>query len=110
MLRSTKAYGRTHVWKHRAPQLPKPFVPHFPQTVVLANGATFVYRGTSPRSVFRMTRDTTNNPVWNALVAREGEEGEGAAVGRMGRFSRRFADMEGAHEAAGKAQEEETKA
>ena len=91
---STSPYGRTHVWKKRAPKLPKPFVPHFPQRVVLADGSSFVHHTTSPRGVFRMTRDTTNHPVWNALVAREGEEEEGKLVGRMGRFSRKFGGME----------------
>ncbi|EKM52911.1 uncharacterized protein PHACADRAFT_261604 [Phanerochaete carnosa HHB-10118-sp] len=91
---STSPYGRTHVWKKRAPKLPKPFVPHFPQRVVLADGSSFIHHTTSPRGTFRSTRDTTNNPLWNSLVAREGEEEEGKLVGRMGRFSKKFEGME----------------
>lgn len=91
---SRSAYGRTHVWKHRAFKLPKPFVPQFPQRVVLSDGSTFVHYTTSPRSVFKMTRDTRNNPIWNAFVATESEDMQGKATGRMGRYSRKFEGME----------------
>lgn len=91
---STSPYGRTHVWKQRAYKLPKPFVPHFPQRVVLTDGASFVQHGTSPRGVFRLTRDTRSHPVWNALVAAEGEDADAGTAGRMGRFARRFEGME----------------
>lgn len=91
---SVSPYGRTHVWKHRAFKLPKPFVPQFPQRVVLSDGSSFLHRTTSPRSVFKMTRDTRNNPIWNAFVATGGEELEGKATGRMGRYSRKFEGME----------------
>ncbi|GJE86563.1 hypothetical protein PsYK624_026430 [Phanerochaete sordida] len=91
---STSPYGRTHVWRNRDPKLPKPFVPHFPQLVVLADGSSFVQHTTSPRGTFRSTRDTSNNPLWNALIAREGDEEEGRLVGRMGRFSKKFEGME----------------
>lgn len=91
---SRSAYGRTHVWKHRAFKLPKPFVPQFPQRVVLSDGSTFVHSTTSPRSIFKMTRDTRNNPIWNAFVATESEDMQGKATGRMGRYSRKFEGME----------------
>ncbi|GBE87294.1 hypothetical protein BKA93DRAFT_570528 [Sparassis latifolia] len=92
---SSSPYGRTHVWKHRQRKLPNPFVPQFPQRVVRADGSTFIHYTTSPRSVFRLTRDTTNNPLWNAARwTNEGEE-EDLVTGRLGRFNRRFDGMGG---------------
>jgi hypothetical protein len=92
---STSRYGKTHVWRHRPHTLPKPFVPHFPQRVVLADGSSFVHHTPSPRSLFKTTRDATGHPLWNALVAHEGDEADaGGAAGRMGRFARRFGGME----------------
>ncbi|KIP05175.1 hypothetical protein PHLGIDRAFT_92496 [Phlebiopsis gigantea 11061_1 CR5-6] len=91
---SSSPYGRAHVWKHRDFKMPKPFVPQFPQRVVLSDGSSFVHYTTSPRSIFKTTRDTRNNPIWNAFVATEGEDVEAKASGRMGRFSRRFEGMD----------------
>ncbi|KAI0792357.1 hypothetical protein C8Q75DRAFT_731597 [Abortiporus biennis] len=90
---SSSPYGRTHVWKKRDHVLPKPFVPEYPQLVVKSDGSTFTHYTTSPRSVIRLTRDTSNNPVWNpeAYLASSLEEDESA--GRLGRFSRKFADI-----------------
>ncbi len=34
---SSSPYGRTHVWRRRAPKLPNPVVPQFPQRVTLAD-------------------------------------------------------------------------
>ncbi|KAF8881548.1 hypothetical protein CPB85DRAFT_1197927, partial [Mucidula mucida] len=89
---STSPYGRTHVWKRRDPIIPNPVVPKFPQRVILSNGASFTHFTTSPRSLLRLTRDTTNNPIWNTyLWADEGAmEDEANTTGRLGRFNRRF--------------------
>ncbi|KII83789.1 hypothetical protein PLICRDRAFT_72633, partial [Plicaturopsis crispa FD-325 SS-3] len=88
---SSSPYGRTHVWKRRLPTLPPPIVPQFPQLVVRSDGSTFTHWTTSPRSVLRLTRDVTNNPVWNMSAWRAEEaEDEDAATGRLGRFTRRF--------------------
>ncbi|KAI0076420.1 hypothetical protein K474DRAFT_1568143, partial [Panus rudis PR-1116 ss-1] len=89
---SSSPYGRTHVWKHRPPTLPLPFVPKFPQLVVRADGSTYTQYTTSPRSVIRLTRDTSNNPIWNpSFWVGEGKgEEEDAVTGRLGRFRRRF--------------------
>ncbi|KLO18739.1 hypothetical protein SCHPADRAFT_802671, partial [Schizopora paradoxa] len=93
---SSSPYGRTHVWRRRAPKLPNPVVPQFPQRVTLADGSTFVHWTTSPRSSIRLTRDNTNNPIWNPwLEAGNAEDLEGAVTGRMGRFRRRFEDLGG---------------
>ncbi|TCD68985.1 hypothetical protein EIP91_009207 [Steccherinum ochraceum] len=52
---------------------------------------------TSPRSVFRLTRDTTNHPLWNtSSMIGEGDESE--LSGRLGRFNRRFEGLGGSGE------------
>nr|VWP02506.1 DNA repair protein rad18 [Ganoderma boninense] len=56
---------------------------------------TVIHWTTSPRSVIRLTRDTTNNPLWNAARFVGMDEEEDEVTGRMGRFSRRFADLGG---------------
>ncbi|GLB44262.1 hypothetical protein LshimejAT787_1601920 [Lyophyllum shimeji] len=92
---SSSPYGRTHVWKRRAPALPNPVVPKFPQLVIRSDGTSFTHWTTSPRSTIRLTRDTTNNPVWNtgAWSDDRGVEEESAMTGRLGRFNRRFEEL-----------------
>ena len=92
---SSSPYGRTHVWKHRPHELPKPFVPQFPQRVVRADGSTFTHYTTSPRSDIRLARDTTNNPLWNAARLSGETEEEDLVTGRLGRFNRRFDGLGG---------------
>ena len=89
---SSSPYGRTHVWRRRRPTLPNPVVPKYPQLVIRADGTSFTHWTTSPRSRIRLTRDTTNNPVWNThLWLRDSTlEDEANLTGRMGRFRRRF--------------------
>ncbi|KAK0476057.1 hypothetical protein IW261DRAFT_1299212, partial [Armillaria novae-zelandiae] len=89
---SSSPYGRTHVWKRRPPALPNPVVPKYPQRIIRADGSAFTHWTTSPRALLRLTRDVTNNPVWNTgLWADEGAmEDEANAQGRLGRFNRRF--------------------
>ena len=70
-------------------------VPVFPQRLVRVDGSTIVHWTTSPRSAIRLTRDTTNNPLWNAARFVGMDEEEDEVTGRMGRFSRRFADLGG---------------
>jgi hypothetical protein len=76
--------------------MPNPVVPQFPQKVIRADGSTFVHWTTSPRSLLRLTRDVTNNPMWNLNdVSKTSElENEGQMAGRMGRFNRRFGEGE----------------
>ena len=93
---SSSPYGRTHVWRRRHPKLPSPIVPQFPQRVILADGSSFTHWTTSPRSTIKLTRDTTNNPLWNPwLEAGNAEDLEGSAAGRLGRFRRKFEDLGG---------------
>lgn len=91
---SSSPYGRTHVWKRRPKVLPNPCVPVFPQLVVRADGATYTHYTTSPRSVYRLTRDTTNHPLWNAS-SMLGVNDESEFTGRLGRFNRRFEGLGG---------------
>ena len=93
---SNSPYGRTHVWRRRPHKLPNPVIPHFPQRVVLADGSTFIQWTTSPRSTIKLTRDTTNNPLWNPwLESSNPEDAEGASTGRLGRFRRKFEELGG---------------
>ncbi|KAG9087245.1 hypothetical protein FS749_003060 [Ceratobasidium sp. UAMH 11750] len=87
---SGSPYGRTHLIP-TTPKLPNPVVPTYPQTVFLSDGSSFTHRTTAPRSIVRLTRDITNNPVWQpGLEARAGEEED--LSGRLGRYKRRFDD------------------
>ena len=91
---SNSPYGRTHVWKRRAPVLPNPLVPKFPQKVIRSDGTSFTHWTTSPKSLVRLTRDTTNNPHWNTGNPSDRSlEEESGAVGRLGRFSRKFEEL-----------------
>ena len=92
---SNSPYGRTHVWKRRPPVLPNPIVPKFPQRVIRSDGTSFTHWTTSPRSTIRLTRDTTNNPIWNTGVWSDDHavEEEGATTGRLGRFHRKFEEL-----------------
>ncbi|KZT37693.1 hypothetical protein SISSUDRAFT_987315 [Sistotremastrum suecicum HHB10207 ss-3] len=87
---SSSPYGRTHVWKRRKPVLPNPVVPTFPQKVILSDGSTYTHYTTSPRSTIRLTRDVTNNPLWNPSAIKGGIEEESETTGRLGRFSRKY--------------------
>ncbi|KAF5353323.1 hypothetical protein D9756_007989 [Leucocoprinus leucothites] len=89
---STSPYGRTHVWKRRPPVLPNPVVPKYPQTIIRSDGSSFVHWTTSPKSMVRLTRDTTNNPVWNTAnwASDRALDEETGSAGRMGRFNRKF--------------------
>ena len=91
---SNSPYGRTHVWKRRPPVLPNPLVPKFPQKVIRSDGTSFTHWTTSPKSLVRLTRDTTNNPYWNTGNPSDRSlEEESGTTGRLGRFSRRFEDL-----------------
>lgn len=93
---SSSPYGRTHVWKRRPPKLPNPVVPQFPQRVVLADGSSYTHWTTSPRSVIRLTKDTTNNSIWQPwMETGNAEDLEGETTGRLGRFRRRFEELGG---------------
>ncbi|TFL01771.1 hypothetical protein BDV98DRAFT_529700 [Pterulicium gracile] len=95
---SSSPYGRTHVWKRRPRTLPNPVVPKFPQVVIRADGSSFTHWTTSPKSSIQLTRDTTNNPVWNTSMWTDemSMEEENAHKGRLGRFNRRFESVSGA--------------
>jgi hypothetical protein len=94
---SNSPYGRTHVWKRRPPVLPNPLVPKFPQKVIRSDGTSFTHWTTSPKSLVRLTRDTTNNPHWNTgNPSDRSVEDESGASGRLGRFSRKFEEL-GSH-------------
>lgn len=52
---------------------------------------------TSPRATLKLTRDTTNHPLWVPWLAGSNpEDVEGANAGRLGRFRRKFEELGGA--------------
>ncbi|KAJ7045137.1 hypothetical protein C8F04DRAFT_524984 [Mycena alexandri] len=95
---SSSPYGRTHVWKRRTPVLPNPVVPKYPQRVIRADGSSYLHWTTSPRSIIRLARDTTSNPLWNTGMWADGRglEEESETTGRLGRFNRKFDGIGGA--------------
>lgn len=74
-----------------ATPLPRP-VAQFPQRVILADGSSIQLTTTSPRHLVRLTRDFTNNPLWNPTMGHRTEMDTEDDTGRLGRFRRRFAD------------------
>lgn len=75
----------------RAAPLPRP-VAQFPQRVILADGSSIQLTTTSPRHLVRLTRDITNNPLWNPTMGRAAQSDTEDDTGRLGRFRRRFAE------------------
>lgn len=78
--------------------LPRP-VPKFSSTTILADGSSIQLATTSPRRLTRLTRDSTNHPLWNPGQERKIGGDAGDDSGRLGRFRRRFQEAEA--EAAG---------
>jgi hypothetical protein len=73
---------KTHVYKPSS--LPPASPALFTQRVVLADGSSFTIPTTSPRSVFKLTRDLSNHPTWfpNRETSRDLRDEDG----RIGRF------------------------
>ncbi|KAI7208317.1 hypothetical protein KC333_g9184 [Hortaea werneckii] len=61
----------------------------FTQMITLSDGSTFLHRTTSPQPIYRSTKDTKNNAMWNPSSQKllNIEEDE---AGRLKRFRRRF--------------------
>ncbi|KAF2716196.1 hypothetical protein K431DRAFT_279461 [Polychaeton citri CBS 116435] len=61
----------------------------FTQLIQLSDGSTFTQRTTSPLPIYRTTKDTKNNPLWNPssqkLLNVESDE-----AGRLKKFRGRF--------------------
>lgn len=88
---STSARTLSKVTEDGAPPLPRP-VARFPGIVILADGSSVRMTTTSPRYMTKMTRDYTNHPLWNPMMARRTDAGADDDSGRLGRFRRRFAE------------------
>jgi hypothetical protein len=88
--------------------LRRPHRPYtFTQLVTLSDGSTYTQRTTSPAPVYKSTRDTRNNPMWQPSKSslRNVEEDE---AGRLRAFREKFgrgwdADTTGAEEGAERA-------
>lgn len=61
----------------------------FTQLITLSDGSTFLHRTTSPEAVYRSTKDSKNNALWNPSSQKllNVEEDE---AGRLARFRSRF--------------------
>jgi len=67
----------------------------FEQTIVLTDGSTFTLTSTTPRKIYRLTRDKFNHPLWNGR--RHGDEED--ANKQLAKFRRSFAGALGGKEA-----------
>jgi ribosomal protein L31 len=61
--------------------------PVFKQTVVMSDGASYQRYTTSPRDVFRLSKDIRNAQLWNPDMGKRLSNEES---GRMARFANRF--------------------
>jgi hypothetical protein len=82
-----------------APRIPNPLPAIYPQLVILSDGSSFTSYSTAPSpAVYRLTRDVTNNPLWNlnkdAGLGRRGEGEEDG--GRLARFKRLYGESSAA--------------
>lgn len=84
---STARMGRTH--RHVPLGLPPAAPPLFSQQVVLADGSSFTHWTTSPRSVYKLTKDLSNHPLWypNRVASRDLQD----EFGRIGKFKSKYA-------------------
>ena len=86
--------------------LRRPHRPYtFTQLITLSDGSTYTQRTTSPAPVYKSTRDTRNNPMWQPSMSslRNVEEDE---AGRLRAFREKFgrgwdADTTGAEDGEG---------
>jgi hypothetical protein len=61
----------------------------FTQMITLSDGSTYLHRTTSPMAIYRSTKDTKNNPLWNPSSQKLANVEEDEA-GRLKRFRGRF--------------------
>ena len=85
--------SKTHL--RSAPRIPNPLPAIYPQLVILSDGSSFTSYTTAPSpAVYRLTRDVTNNPLWNlnkdSGLGRRGEGEEDG--GRLARFKRLYGE------------------
>lgn len=70
--------------------IPRPKRPYtFTQLITLSDGSTFLQRTTSPQPIYRSTKDTRNNALWNPSSQKLLNIEEDQA-GRLRRFRARF--------------------
>lgn len=92
-LHKTAWPSKTHL--RPTPRMPNPLPAIYPQLVILSDGSSFTSYTTAPSpAVYRLTRDVTNNPLWNLNkdggVGRRGEGEEDG--GRLARFKRLYGE------------------
>jgi hypothetical protein len=57
--------------------------------ITLSDGSTYLHRTTSPTPIYRSTKDTKNNPLWNPSSQKLANVEEDEA-GRLKKFRGRF--------------------
>ena len=57
--------------------------------ITLSDGSTYLHRTTAPTPIYRSTKDTKNNPLWNPSSQKLANVEEDEA-GRLKRFRGRF--------------------
>lgn len=105
-LHKTAWPSKTHL--RPAPRMPNPLPAIYPQLVILSDGSSFTSYTTAPSpAVYRLTRDVTNNPLWNLNkdggVGRRGEGEEDG--GRLARFKRLYGESSAASSSEATAKE-----
>jgi hypothetical protein len=61
----------------------------FTQLITLSDGSTYLHRTTAPTPIYKSTKDTKNNPLWNPSSQKLANVEEDEA-GRLKRFRGRF--------------------
>ncbi|KAJ9117502.1 hypothetical protein QFC22_004352 [Naganishia vaughanmartiniae] len=91
-LHKTAWPSKTHL--RAKPRIPNPLPAIYPQLVIQADGSSFTQYTTAPSpAVYRLTRDVTNNPLWNLNKDGLGRRGDGEEDGgRLARFRRLYGE------------------
>ncbi|KAJ9098158.1 hypothetical protein QFC21_004487 [Naganishia friedmannii] len=92
-LHKTAWPSKTHL--RAKPRIPNPLPALYPQLVIQADGSSFTQYTTAPSpAVYRLTRDVTNNPLWNLNKdGGMGRRGDGEEDGgRLARFRRLYGE------------------
>jgi hypothetical protein len=92
-LHKTAWPSKTHL--RAKPRIPNPLPAIYPQLVIQADGSSFTQYTTAPSpAVYRLTRDVTNNPLWNLNKdGGMGRRGDGEEDGgRLARFRRLYGE------------------
>jgi len=87
---TTRTANLTQHQTRHASLLRRPLRPYtFTQLITLSDGSTYLHRTTSPTPIYKSTKDTKNNPLWNPSSQKLANVEEDEA-GRLKKFRGRF--------------------